>query len=245
LISQLLSKVNVTLIDAVGETPTQLTWKQRNGAKKQSWGACTTLGTLLSFQNLLPVLDDSLFESVLSCLCRCIQLSNIINEKITAAAVNSLSGLPSELWIHLSCKCDSIGRVLATCFGFLNDDSQQRNTSKTSYHKDVESLANFLLQQAKEQDFCNLFLIQESIPFSVEYFYQWLVTNDTEADVLDEIAAAVSNPNVVLDVSISQMLLSRTIQQHRRQGSPCKLINSDNASLSSLDENGNDEEDEL
>ena len=223
MISQLLTKVNVALIDAVGETPTQLTWKQRNGAKKQSWGACTTLGTLLSFKNLLPVLDNSLLESVLSCLFRCVQLSNIINEKITAAAVNSLSGLPSELWIHLSCKCDSIGRGLATCFVFLNDNSQQRNT-KTSYHQDVESLANLLLQQAKKQDFCNLFLIQESIPFSVEYFYQWLVTNDTAATVLDEISAAVSYPNVaqIIDVSSSQMFLSRTI--HKR---------------------GNDEDDEL
>ena len=192
------------------------------------------------------MLDDSLLESVLCCLFQCVQLSNIINEKITIAAVNSLSGLPSELWIHLSCKCDSIGRGLVTCFNFLNDDSQQRNP-KTSYHHDVESLANLLLQQAKEQDFCNLFLIQESIPFSVEYFYQWLVTNDTKADILDEIAAAVSNQNVaqVLDVSTSQMFLSRTIQQHRRQGSPCKLINNDNASLSSLDEIGDDEEDEL
>ena len=84
--------------------------------------------------------------------------------------------------------------------------------------------------------------MQERIPFSVEYFYQWLVTHDTEAIVLEEIAAAVSSQEVaqVVDVSVAQMFLSRTVQQHRRLGSPCNIT--ENSSLP-LDEN-NDEEDE-
>ena len=244
LLSKLSSKVNFALDDALGETPSGLTWKQRNGAKKQSWGSCTTIGTLLSFNYVLPLLEDSLLESTLSSLFRCIQLSNIINEKISAAAVDALSGLPIELWQHLSCKCDSIGCGLATCFCFL-DEAQQRKT-KTTYYEDVESLANLLLVQAKKNDFCILFLMQERIPFSIEYFYQWLVTHDTKGIVFEEIAAAVSSQEVaqIVDVSVAQMFLSRRIQQHRNQDSPCKVT--ENVSLP-LDENsdGEEEEDEL
>ena len=241
LLSKLSSKVNFALDDASGETPSGLTWKQRNGAKKQSWGSCTTIGTLLSFNNVLPLLDDSLLVSTLSSLFRCIQLSNIINEKISAAAVNALSGLPIELWQHLSCKCDSIGCGLATCFCFL-DEAQQRKT-KTTYYVDVESLASLLLLHAKKKDFCILFLMQERIPFSVEYFYQWLVTHDIEAIVLEEIAAAVSSQEVsqVVDVSVAQMLMSRTVQQHRRLGSPCKVTENDSLLI---DENSDEEEED-
>jgi len=237
LLSDLSEIIKFALEDAAGEIPRELTWKQRNGAKKHAWGSCTTLGMLLSFSNLLPYIDDSLAESALSSLFRCIQLSNVINEKIVAAAIKALEKLPITLWHHLSCKCDSIGRGLATCFGFL-----QERKSKTPHNHDVESLANLLLISAKRTDFCSLFLIRESVPFSVEYFYQWLVTHDIEAGVLEEIADAVSSQKVeqILDVSVVQMFLSRTIQQNRRQGSPCKV------KIASVPLDGNDEEgDEL
>lgn len=131
MLSRLSAKINFALDDAVGKSPSGLTWKKRNGAKKHAWGSCTTLGTLLSFSNLFPYLDVSLMESALSSLFRCIQLSDAVNEKITsaanekiiAAAISALAGLPMELWEHLSCKCDSIGRGLATCVGFLSEVS--------------------------------------------------------------------------------------------------------------------------
>ena len=99
---------------------------------------------------------------------------------------------------------------------------------------------SLLLLNAKKADFCILFLLQERIPYSVEHFYHWLVSHDVEAYVLEEIAAAVSSQNVakILDVSVAQMFLSRTIQQHQLQGSPCKV---NDASIL-LDE---DEDDEL
>lgn len=86
-----------------------------------------------------------------------------------------------------------------------------------------------------------MFLIQESVPFSVEYFYQWLVTNDIEADVLEEVADAVSSQSVaqVLDVSVAHMFLSRTIQQNRRHGSPCKA-NPTSLEFMEIDEEGDE-----
>ena len=100
---------------------------------------------------------------------------------------------------------------------------------------------NVLLVSAKETDFCNLFLIQESIQFSVEYFYQWLVAHAVEAGVFDEITAAASSHKVahILDVSVVQMFLSRTMRQHRRQGSPCK-VNDASVSLVDDDEEGDE-----
>lgn len=123
LVTKLAAKINFALDDAVGDSPRGLTWKQRNGAKKQSWGSCATLGTMLSFSNILPHLDYALLESSLSSLFRCIQLSNLINDKISAAAINALLGLPIALWEYLSCECDCIGRGLATFFGYLEEVS--------------------------------------------------------------------------------------------------------------------------
>jgi hypothetical protein len=223
LVVKLSAKINFALDDAIGESPRGLTWKQRNGAKKQSWGSCVTLGTMLCFSNILPSLDCLLLESALSSLFRCIQLSNFINEKIVAAAINALLGLPVALWDYLSCKSDCIGRGLATYFGYLN----KNNATASFHHHDVESLANSLLPRASADDFCRLFLIRDSVPFSVEFFYRWLVAREVETSILGEIASAITGVEVanILDVSVAQMFVSRAIQRHQRRDTPCKGIN--------------------
>ena len=83
-----------------------------------------------------------------------------------------------------------------------------------------------------------MFLMQESIQFQVEFLYQWLVSNNIDVCILDEIAAAVESQEVqnMLDISLAQMFLSRTIQQHN---SPRKV------NFSSLHFDDNDDEDEL
>jgi hypothetical protein len=96
-------------------------------------------------------------------------------------------------------------------------------------------LAISLLEQAKTPDLCHFFLYrEESIPFSVEYFYQWLVEHDVNLSIYEEIAAAVLSDSVsrVLDVAVSQMFLSRAIrQQHRDSSHKVTYVNP-----SSLDE---------
>ncbi|KAL3815779.1 hypothetical protein ACHAXA_001673 [Cyclostephanos tholiformis] len=223
LVAKLSAKINFALDDAIGESPRGLTWKQRTWAKKQSWGSCVTLGTMLHFSNILPNIDYSLLESALSSLFRCIQLSNFINEKILAAAINALLGLPSSLWDYLSCQSDCIGRGLATYFGYLDE-----NNVKTSYHHhDVESLVDSLLARASAVDFRRLFLIRDSVPFSVEFFYRWLVARDVETGILGEIASAVTGVEVanILEVSVAQMFVSRAIQRHQRRDTPYEGIN--------------------
>ena len=98
-------------------------------------------------------------------------------------------------------------------------------------------MANLLIVNAKKTDFCTLFLLQESIPFSAEVFYHWLVAQDVDVGVLEEISAAVSQLPQILDVSVAQMFLSRTAQQHICQDLSCKV---DDSSLL-LDENNDDE----
>lgn len=123
LLVKLSSKVNSSLDDAVNGPPKELTWKQRSGAKKQTRGSCTTLGVLLIYSINVQSVDDAILEQTLSSLFRCIQLSCHVNEKIVAAAINSLRGLPTELWQRFSCTCDSIGRGLATIFRYLQNVS--------------------------------------------------------------------------------------------------------------------------
>ena len=119
LLDKLSAKVNSSLDDTSCGPPTGLTWKQRSGAKKQTRGSCITLGVLLNYSNILQNVDDATLEISLSSLLRCIHFSNQVDDKIVAAAISSLLGLPTALWQHISCKCDSIGRGLATLFHYL------------------------------------------------------------------------------------------------------------------------------
>lgn len=118
LLAKLSAKVNFSLDDAVGGAPKGLSWKRRNGAKKQTRGSCTTLGVLLNYSILIQNVDVEILEVSLSCLFRCI-LSCHVDEKIVGAAITSLLGLPNSLWQRISCNCDSVGRGLATIFGYL------------------------------------------------------------------------------------------------------------------------------
>jgi hypothetical protein len=119
LLAKLSLKVNFSLDDAVGGAPKGLTWKRRHGAKKQTRGSCTTLGVLLNYSILIQNVDVEILKVSLSCLFRCILLSCHVDEKIVGAAVTSLLGLPNSLWQRISCNCDSVGRGLATIFGYL------------------------------------------------------------------------------------------------------------------------------
>jgi hypothetical protein len=211
LIAKLSAKVYFALDDAVGESPKGLTWRQRKGATKQSWGSCTTLGVLLSFTNILPHLDYTLLDSAMSGLFRCVQLSNLVNEKVSAAAVKTLLGMPVALWQFISCKCDCIGLGLATLYGRLDE-----RYMKTPHYHEVEKLATVLLVQARDGDFRRMFLFLDIIHFSVEYFYHWLVARNIDACILREVAAAVISVDVaeILDVSLAHMFLSRANQRH-------------------------------
>lgn len=122
LLTSLSAKVKLALDDATGESSAELTWKQRNGAKKHAWGSCTTLGTLFSFSTLTCRLDTSVLETALLELFRCLQLSNTINDKITTASVHTLAKMPASFWQCLPV-CDSIGHGIATCFSFLHEVS--------------------------------------------------------------------------------------------------------------------------
>ena len=215
LLSNLTTKVRVVLCDASGETSRELSWKQRNNAKKHAWGAATTIGILLGHNHLLSHYDDSLVESALSQLFRCIELHAFINEKIFAAAVNALSTLPISLWKYTSTKkCEIISLGLAKILNFLQSPQRKVNSA---YETKVESVASALVEISCKRDFCQLFLLRENFPFSIDFFYQWLLSHQVHSSTLEEVVAAVSSKEVelVVDVSDIQILLSRTAQHNQ------------------------------
>ncbi len=212
LLSNLTGKIHDVLCDASGETSRELTWKQRNSVKKHAWGSATTIGMLLDHSHLLSHFDDSLVECALLQLFRCIQLHAFINEKIVAAAVNALSVLPASLWQYLSTKQRNvIACGLATFFNFL--ELPQRKVA-SSYQTNVQKQAKALIMVAIKRDLCKMFLLRESLPFSIDFFYQWLISNDVPTSTLEQVVDAVISPKVeqVIDVSDIQIFLSRTAQ---------------------------------
>ena len=70
--------------------------------------------------------------------------------------------------------------------------------------------------QARGKDFHLIFFFLDSVPFSVEYFYQWLVARNIDACIPGEVTAAVVSDDIaeILDVSLAQMFLSRANQRH-------------------------------
>jgi hypothetical protein len=91
----------------------------------------------------------------------------------------------------------------------------ERN-KKTPHNHEVEKLAIVLLMQARGKDFRRMFLFLDSVPFSVVYFYHWLVARNIEAYILGEVATAgVSNDVAeILDVSLAKMFVSRANQRN-------------------------------
>eukprot|EP00985_Skeletonema_marinoi_P015830 scaffold8277_cov153-Skeletonema_marinoi.AAC.6 len=217
LLSNLTGKVHGVLCDATGETSRELTWKQRNSAKKHAWGAATTIGMLLGHSHLLSHFDDSLVESALLQLFRCIQLHAFINEKVFAAAVNALTALPASLWQYISTTNSNVTACgLATFFNFL--ESPQRKAA-SSYQANVERLAKSFILIANKRDFCQMFLLRESLPFSIDFLYQWLISCDVQSSTLEQVVDAVTSQEVehVIDVSDIQIFLSRTAQHNQVQ----------------------------
>jgi hypothetical protein len=118
-LSSLTLKVKRALDDATEGLSSCLTWSQRNNAKKQAWGSCSTIGILLTYSPVLPSRDAIDIDIVLIEQFRCLQLSNAIHDKIAAAAAHSLANLPYSFWLSLPEDCDSIGRGIACCLHHL------------------------------------------------------------------------------------------------------------------------------
>ena len=90
------------------------------------------------------------------------------------------------------------------------------------------------MSAAKAKDFSNAFILIDTIPFSVDFLYQWLVSNDVNTEVMEELVIAVQDEEVqqILDISSVQMFISRT----KERCSPRKSIQMNDE---------NDDEDEI
>ena len=86
------------------------------------------------------------------------------------------------------------------------------------YRIDVERLANALILIAKKSDFCQLFLLRESLPFSIDFFYQWLISHNIQSSTIEEVVDAVTSQEMelVIDVPDIQIFLSRTAQYNQQ-----------------------------
>ena len=208
-----------------------LSWKRRKGIQKLAWGSANTLGELLGFDIILR-LNVEVVSSAVASLLKCIDHSRSINEKVITASVQALVKLPATVWRHLSRKCNTVANGLATCFSYLHD-----STSAPHQH-DMEVITNTLLIASRKEDFSRLFGPNDS-SFPALFMYNWIVKFDVGPAVLQEIAASVGEKQseLVIDVSVAQMFLSRAEQSRLQSGST-------DSHLPPFDE-ANEEEDEL
>ena len=81
-----------------------------------------------------------------------------------------------------------------------------------------------------------MFLLRESYPFSIDFFYQWLTSCDVQSSTFKQVVDAVTSQEVehAIDVSDIQIFLSRTAQHNQ-------LVHQDE----SMRDDDSDDEDEL
>lgn len=85
-----------------------------------------------------------------------------------------------------------------------------------------------LLLGANAKNFCDVFILSETIRFSVGFFYQWLVSCNLEGipQVMKKISIAVQIEGMqkFVDVSSIQMFMSLTAQLTKERSSPQKCV---------------------
>lgn len=121
IVTTLCSKVDASIVASRGRA----TWKERSSAKKHGWGACHSLGVLLShykkkkkkkrLANQDGIETDAVSQRAVSCLVACLEHGLELNEKVLLSALQALIGTPASTLEALSEPTLMNGRAVGHC----------------------------------------------------------------------------------------------------------------------------------
>jgi len=190
----ILSKPNLT-------SPSVLTWKQRQSAKKQSWGACNTLGLL--FEAGLAT-EPRLREEVSECLeylFECVENLEALHEKIVYSACATLRVLEASTMTSILERRGPLllGNGIVTCSNFL---AKSQGTASKKLEQDISLLLFHLLAGLSVHCAAVVIRSERVGPSVLNWLCDSMVEQDCPASSFGAFALAMQRLGVLVDDDI-------------------------------------------
>lgn len=230
LISQeLSSKIELSVTDVV-DALNQRSWRQRSHAKRHAWGSCQALSSILCCKVAEEETNRAGVKAAIHSLIKCIRNAQLMNEKIVYGALSTLVKIPREIYILFSDLSSLSGLCFAVCLIKLEND--------TAYKQPIYDLMKHLLNVMNYFDFVSCLNCEDLSENNVEYLYNWMVSNEVQAQHFESVAGAFEFTSFNSNVSLFQKFRSRAEKKRRNENT---IVNSNGFAIDEDD----DDEDEL
>jgi len=215
---KLTCKINHAINDATNES-TKLTWKQRSNAKRHAWGACNSLKSLFGCSYARKKENQEAFSNALSELIRCVELIQILNEKIVISALSTLTSIPPMTWHYFGGK-NVLGNGLAVCINIMYRDNNKESNVKPILIGEIRAMLLSLVNLATEADFYNCFASDDLSASMVEFLYCWMVDQKLEARIYSTVSSVFQRQSDLgdkVEMYIVQKFSSRALHEHKKE----------------------------
>lgn len=208
-----LSQFSKKILGAINVSQGQLlnlTWKQRNAAKKAAWGACNS--TALLFQGGIAAVEDSDIRNAckkcLSILFLCLRLGEHIHGKIVGSASAAICSLDVQNLRMLTDDCSDLSELVVHLLLRLYNreyaTSENDNVTEPSLFKHLLSSLSVVASER--------ILISELMStHHLLFLYKWMITNDIPRESFDAFALAMQCPGVMVHVEVEQKFSTKAL----------------------------------
>ena len=214
-ISQELSSKIVLSVNDVVDALNQRSWRQRSHAKRHAWGSCQALSSVLCCKVAEEEMNRAGVKAAIQSLIKCIRYAHLMNEKIVHGALSTLVKIPREIYMLFSDIGSLSGLCFAVCLIKLESD--------IAYKQPIYDLMKHLLNVMNYFDFESCLNCDDLSENNVEYLYNWMVSNEVQAQHFESIAGAFEFTSFNSNVSLFQKFQSRAEKKRRNENS---VINS-------------------
>jgi hypothetical protein len=181
-----------------------LSWKQRSAVKKLGWGACNALSTVFSgLGDSVAALPTKSAQMCLDNLCICLIHGEIMYDKTVVAAMTALNSVDSSFLAQaLNGKAVFTQALTALVAGLpkLPPDKSKLKSLR-------DATLKRLLDICSIADACHV-LDGLAAAAALGHLYEWLILQDTSAEVFGRLALAIQRC-VAVDVYWEQKFASR------------------------------------
>ena len=197
-------------INDVTDTLTQRSWRQRSYAKKHAWGACQALSSILRCNVVNEDVIQKEVKSALQSMIKCIQNSQLINEKIAFGAVSTLLVVPINVF-ECHSNFESIGGLLlAVCLSKM-----EASEILSSYRNELLTLMEKLVRRMNQFDMMTCLSHEDISRSNVQFMYNWMVEKNMDASCFENVAEALQFSSFSSDVDLIQKFTSRAEKKKR------------------------------
>jgi len=228
------SVIGLAIFDVTDTSSNQRSWRQRNHAKRNAWGACNALSSILCSDVAREKVNHEGVKTALVQMIKCVQHAQSLNDKITTGAVSTLSLVPIDTYGYHSDNQSISGLCIASCLINLE-------TVGSSFKKLISELMRHHLQSPTQRDILTCLNHADLSIGSIQYLYGWMVANNIDAVCFECVGETLKLSHYSSDVSLIQKFKSRA-ERKRRDENAATLFHT---VRSHHDDDDDSDEDEL